>query len=100
MSNSLSHRLLAAFLDEHSREARRLHLPEVVEDYERTILQELDLQQEAANTARLRANFAESPLLYVPRVYWHLTRRNVLVLERIDGIEGQGIAARPAECGE
>ncbi|MAT84950.1 MAG: ubiquinone biosynthesis regulatory protein kinase UbiB [Gammaproteobacteria bacterium] len=79
-------RLLAAFLDEHSREARRLHLPEVVEDYERTILQELDLQQEAANTARLRANFAESPLLYVPRVYWHLTRRNVLVLERIDGV--------------
>lgn len=79
-------RLLAAFLDEHSREARRLHLPEVVEDYQRTILQELDLQQEAANTARLRANFAESPLLYVPRVYWHLTRRNVLVLERIDGV--------------
>ncbi len=79
-------RLLAAFLEEHSREARRLHLPEVVEDYERTILLELDLQQEASNTARLRANFAESPLLYVPRVYWNLTRRNVLVLERIDGV--------------
>ncbi len=79
-------RLLAEFLEEHSREARRLHLRDVVTDYERTIFKELDLEQEAANTTRLRANFAESPLLYVPRIYWELTRRNVLVLERIHGI--------------
>jgi ubiquinone biosynthesis protein len=79
-------RMVAAFLEQHSREARRLHLSEVVADYERTINDELDLEQEAANTARLRANFADSPLLYVPRVYWNLTRRNVLVLERINGI--------------
>ncbi|MDZ7670240.1 MAG: ubiquinone biosynthesis regulatory protein kinase UbiB [Gammaproteobacteria bacterium] len=79
-------RMLAEFLEEHSREARRLHLCDVVNDYEHTILDELDLQQEAANTARLRTNFADSPLLYAPRVYWDLTRRNVLVLERIHGI--------------
>lgn len=79
-------KLLAGLLEEHSREARRLHLTRVVADYERTILDELDLQHEAANTARLRINFAESPLLYVPRVYWDLTRRNVLVLERIYGV--------------
>ncbi len=79
-------RRLAGFLEEHSVDARRLHLKEVVADYERTILDELDLQKEAANTARLRTNFAGSPLLYVPRVNWELTRRNVLVLERIYGI--------------
>jgi ubiquinone biosynthesis protein len=78
--------LLAAFLEKHSMDARRLHLKEVVADYERTILRELDLTEEARNTARLRINFAESPLLYVPRVYWDLTRHNVLVLERIFGI--------------
>ena len=86
-------KLLAAFLEEHSREARRLHLCDVVNDYERTITDELDLQQEAANTARLRANFADSPLLYAPRVYWDLTRRNVLVLERIHGIPIGDVAA-------
>jgi ubiquinone biosynthesis protein len=78
--------MLAALLERHSREAQRLHLREVVADYERTIHTELDLEQEAANTARLRANFAESPLLYVPRVHWALTRRNVLVLERVYGV--------------
>jgi ubiquinone biosynthesis protein len=79
-------KVLAGFLEEHSREARRLHLIRVVADYERTIFDELDLQHEAANTARLRLNFADSPLLYVPRVFWDLTRRNVLVLERIYGV--------------
>jgi ubiquinone biosynthesis protein len=91
-------RMLAEFLEEHSREAQRLHLSEVVNDYEHTILDELDLQQEAANTARLRANFADSPLLYAPRVYWDLTRRNVLVLERIHGVPIGDIEALKA-CG-
>jgi ubiquinone biosynthesis protein len=79
-------RLVADLLESHSTDARRLHLREIIADYERTILQELDLLHEAHNTARLRANFADSPLLYVPRVYWDLTRGNVLVLERVYGI--------------
>jgi len=86
-------RLLAAQFEAHSVDARRLHLGEVVADYQRTILRELDLLQEAHNTARLRANFAESPLLYVPRVHWDLTRSNVLVLERIYGIPIGDMAA-------
>jgi len=89
-------RRLAAFLEEHFTDARRLHLSEVVADYERTILDELDLQKEAANTARLRTNFAGSPLLYVPRVHWDLSRRNVLVLERIFGIPIANMAALKA----
>jgi ubiquinone biosynthesis protein len=91
-------KMLGTFLEQHSREARRLHLSEVVADYERTILEELDLQHEAANTARLRINFADSPLLYVPRVYWDLSRRNVLVLERIHGVPIGDLAALKA-CG-
>ena len=90
--------LLARLLEKHSREAQRLHLREVIADYERTISDELNLQQEGANTARLRVNFADSPLLYVPRVYWDLTRRNVLVLERIYGIPIGDMAALKA-CG-
>ena len=65
---------------------RRLHLSEVIRDYERTITQELDMLSEAANTTTLRYNFAESPLLYAPRVYDSLCRNNVLVMERIHGV--------------
>ena len=77
---------IARILEGISSDARRLHLKEVVADYERTIIAELDFRLEAANTATLRRNFIDSPLLYAPRVYWGLTTKDVLVMERIDGV--------------
>lgn len=74
---------LAGWLSRNIEDAARLHLPEVVADYERTIFAELDMRREAANTEQLRQNFADSPLLYVPRVYHELCAEPVLVLERI-----------------
>ena len=67
-------------------DARRLRLEELVQDYSRTIHDELDLMREAANCALLRRNFAEGELLYVPHIYWDYTRENVMVQERIVGI--------------
>lgn len=77
---------VANFLERVSDIARRLHMVEVVTDYEMAILAELDLTQEGKNTTRLRTNFASSELLYAPRVYTHITTKNVLVLERIRGV--------------
>ncbi|MCY4095170.1 MAG: 2-polyprenylphenol 6-hydroxylase [Gammaproteobacteria bacterium] len=74
------------FLHAVSRDARRLRLIEVVQDYEETIFNELDLTKEAYNTTRLRYNFAESQLLYVPRVFRNFTTTDILVLERIHGV--------------
>ena len=76
----------AGWIDRHIAASQRLHLPEVVRDYADTVLKELDMVQEAANTQRLRENFAASELLYVPQVHHQLTRSNVLVLERINGV--------------
>ena len=59
---------------------------EVVAEFEKTILDELDLMREAANASQLRRNFLLSEELYVPEVYWQYARRNVLVMERIAGI--------------
>lgn len=70
----------------YSRDASRLRPLEVVAEYERTILDELDLMREAANGSTLRRNFENSPLLYVPAVHWDYCRSNVLVLEEISGI--------------
>ncbi|MDO6562448.1 ubiquinone biosynthesis regulatory protein kinase UbiB [Amphritea sp. 1_MG-2023] len=67
-------------------EGRRLKPVEVVADYENTIFDELDLRKEAANGSQVRRNFENSPILYVPEIYWDLTRQNVLVMERIHGI--------------
>jgi ubiquinone biosynthesis protein len=63
----------------------KLRAIEIVSDYENTLLKELDLQKEAYNTARLRDNFINSEILYIPYVYQHLCRKNILVEERIYG---------------
>lgn len=77
---------LARIAAKYSDDASRLRPLEVVAEYERTILDELDLMREAANGSTLRRNFENSPLLYVPAVYWDYCRSNVLVLEEISGI--------------
>ncbi|MGJ8525282.1 putative protein kinase UbiB [Halomonadaceae bacterium LMG 33818] len=65
---------------------RRLHPVEVVDDYQSTLFDELDLTKEAANTSQLKRNFKNSDALYVPAIYWPMTRRRVMVQERIYGI--------------
>jgi ubiquinone biosynthesis protein len=77
---------LARGLERFSAEARRLRPVEVARDYRATIIDELDLQREAANAAILRRNFADSPLLYVPAVHWPLSNQQVMVMERIRAI--------------
>lgn len=78
--------LLARSAEAVSADARRLHLVEVVSDYEKTIYDELDLLREAANASQLGRNFTDSPLMYVPKIHWPLCREKVLVMERIYGI--------------
>ncbi|MDE2089483.1 MAG: ubiquinone biosynthesis regulatory protein kinase UbiB [Gammaproteobacteria bacterium] len=76
---------LAYLAERYWKEGRRLRPREVVAEFEKTILDELDLMREAANASQLRRNFEGSPLLYVPEIMWEYTRRNVMVMERIHG---------------
>jgi ubiquinone biosynthesis protein len=79
-------RMIAGLAARYWRHGRRLKPLEVVAEYERTIIDELDLMREAANAAQLKRNFAGSDMLYVPEVYWDYCRPEVLVQERIYGI--------------
>lgn len=77
---------LARQVESNTAVGKRLHLLEVVTDYEKVILDELDLRAEGANGSQLKRNFENSPVLYVPKVYWDFTSHEVLVMERIHGI--------------
>lgn len=77
---------LAGVLARHLPDGRRLKPKEVVKEYRKTLLDELDLLREAGNAIQLKRNFEDSPLLYIPTVYSDYSRHNVMVMERIDGI--------------
>ena len=76
-------RMLAGLADRYWEHGKRLKPLEVVNEYEHTIIDELDLMREAANAAQLRRNFEDSDMLYVPDIYWDYCRPEVLVQERI-----------------
>ena len=77
---------LARLAEKYWPESRRVRPVEVVAEYEKTVLDELDLMREAANASQLKRNFAGSDLLHVPAVFWDHCRVDVLVIERIHGV--------------
>jgi ubiquinone biosynthesis protein len=78
--------LLAEKAEKYYPKGKALRFTGVVEEFEKTLLNELDLQREAANASQLRRNFQNEERYYVPEINWKLTRRNVLAMERVTGI--------------
>ncbi len=77
---------LAGLAMRYAPDARRLRPREIVDEFRKTLGDELDLMRESANASQLRNNFTGSELLYVPKVFWDHTRSEVMVMERISGI--------------
>jgi ubiquinone biosynthesis protein len=77
---------VARFAESFWSDARRLRPMEVVAEFKRSTLDELDLVREAANAAKLRRNFENSDIIYIPEIHWSLTRQKIMVMERIHGI--------------
>ena len=78
--------LLASLIESYTKDGKRLRTKEIIRDYDFVIHDELNLLAEGANATQLANNFEHNPVLYVPKVYWDYTRKNVLVMERIHGI--------------
>jgi ubiquinone biosynthesis protein len=77
---------LARLADRYWENSKRLRPLELVAEYRKTVIDELDLMREGANAAQLKRNFEGSDKLYVPEVYWDYCRPEVLVQERVYGI--------------
>jgi ubiquinone biosynthesis protein len=60
---------------------------EVVDEFARSIRQELDYRSEARNAEAFHRNFAGHPHVSVPKVYWSYSRSRVLTLEFLEGVQ-------------
>ena len=85
--------VLAGMVERAMPDGKRLRPREVVREFENTIADELDLVHEAANASQLRRNFADERLLVVPEVYWDFCNRDVMVMQRVDGIPVNDVPA-------
>ena len=60
---------------------------QLVDEFARSIRQELDYRSEARNADAFHRNFAGSPHVAIPKVYWSYTRSRVLTLEELAGVQ-------------
>ncbi len=89
---------LAHIATQNIAEAAQYRLPEIVKQFRRSILLELDLAAECRNAERLSENLAahyppgKAPIT-VPTVYWSMTGKRMNVQSYIDGIPGRDLDA-------
>ena len=76
----------AALGEKYWQDGRRLRLTEVVQEFDHSLHNEVDLLCEAANYSQLRRNFAGSDKLVVPEIYWEYCATEVITMERMEGI--------------
>jgi ubiquinone biosynthesis protein len=84
---------LAAKLEKNFELGRILGATNIVQEFERTIFNELDMFREAGNIEKFAANFQYVEDICVPEVYWDLTTRSVLVMTFVEGVKVDEVAA-------
>ena len=77
---------LAERLEKHVIKSRIYKPTALVQEFAKSIRQEIDFTMEGANTDYFYRSFSDNPDVKIPKVYWEFTNRRVLTLERIDGI--------------
>ena len=77
----------ARLVKERIRALDFIDASEIVDEFARSIRQELDYRLEARNADAFHKEFAGHPHVAVPRVYWTYTRSRVLTLEYLDGVQ-------------
>jgi ubiquinone biosynthesis protein len=77
--------IIADKIERYWPAGKNLRPTAVVAEFEKNLLDELDLMREAANASQLRRNFLNSEKLYIPEIYWEHCRKDIMVMERIHG---------------
>ncbi len=78
--------LLASLTEKIVSKSRRLKLIEVVHLLREITNLEMDLRFEAAAANELYENTKDDIGFNVPKIYWNFTTKNILTLDKIDGI--------------
>jgi len=76
---------IAEFLDHHTEMGRRYGLVEMLGEFRRSLLRELDYRQEAQNLTLLRRNLSEFSAIVVPAPIEDYTTSRVLTMEYVSG---------------
>ncbi len=72
---------------------KRANVPALVEEFSRTLYEEIDYLAEGKNAETFAQNFKDDPSIRIPQVFWSHTTRRVLSLEDVQSIKITDYAA-------
>ncbi|MEW8988137.1 MAG: AarF/UbiB family protein, partial [Bacillus sp. (in: firmicutes)] len=65
--------------------AAHYQIRDIVDEFSRSLLEEIDYTIEARNAERIDKQFVEDPKVVIPKVYWDFTTKKVLTMEFVEG---------------
>ena len=71
--------------DKWNANLRKLNLPGIMEEFDRSIHKEIDYNNEFMNMQRIELNFADNPNIHIPATYSEYCTSKVLTMEFIAG---------------
>lgn len=71
----------------HTALGQMYDLHALFDEFSYTVRNEFDYLREGRNADAFRQNFYGDPRIYIPKVYWELTTRQVLTMERVSGLK-------------
>ena len=87
---------LARLAERHWPDAALYSLGELVAEFGRTIRREQDLLREGRLIERVASHFAGDPTVYLPQIYWHVSRAAVLTMEFLNGVKVSAVGTAEA----
>ncbi len=71
--------------DKWNSDLRKLNLPGIMEEFDRSIHKEIDYNNEFMNMQRIEMNFVDNPSIHIPTTYPKYCSSKVLTMEFIEG---------------
>ena len=78
---------------QHTSLGQYYDLHALVDEFAYTVRNEFDYLSEGHNADTFRKNFYDDVRVHIPRVYWELTTRQVITMERVYGIKINDLAS-------
>jgi len=84
---------LAELAEKHVPQVAAFHPQKVIQQFVKSIHNELNFMTEGHNAEHVAANFEDNDQILIPRIYWEWTRARINVQEFVDGIPGVDLRA-------
>ncbi len=84
---------IAAKLHDRLEDLQIYGLPELVEEFKRTLIKELDFSHEARNMKIARRNFSDNPEIRIPKLYEGYCTKQMITMELLQGVKLRDLPA-------